>query len=429
MENKILKLTSELYDQMIKNKDINFDLKEFGLKEKEIKAFLKEQKILLLEFFEYKLNINQNFSTQKYLKFYQNLDIPYITIDRYIKLLKKSLLKEILKFDTSKEELLNIEYIFSNMLNIVANIYLKKEVNKNRYTKESKFYEFPLYKLHKDWIKKIFNAIAKENFKSYPHESTKECSFTKMMKYPETLMVCMNAVLCNQLDLLHKMIHNNSEALYRLIAAKEYTQAIFVFKELNENSQKFFSILKDLYHITYTDLENSFFKLIKMLEYEDKSIIVSMIDIQNLKQLNAQYGEKKVDEILETIESFLKEKFRNNLEESLVVRAISPNFYLLSLNKETKKFEIDIKNLLQELNSSIKNNFPNHNIIVNIAYLEFDENIKYQKDELIRILSFLKEKSKQKSGFYFAYSQKEKEELQKWLKEHYYNIQFIKKIE
>lgn len=427
MENNILQLTSKLYDDIRCKDEIKRDLKEFGLDKKSAEIYLKKQKDLLLEFLEYKLQINKNFSNKKCIKFYQELNIPYIAIDYYIKLLKKSLLKEILDFDISKEELLAIDNIFDDMLNLIANVYIKKEINKNRYLKETKFDKFPLYKIHREWIKKIYDSLSKENLISFPHQSANECIFTKMMSYPETLMICMDAILCNQLELLHQILHNNAEALYRLIVAKEYTQAIFVLKELNENSYKFFSLLKDLYHLTYIDLENSFFKLIEMLEYQDKSIIISMIDIQNLKQLNAQYGEKRVDDILTSIENFLKDKFRKDPKESLIVRAISSNFYLLSLNKETNKFKKDMKNILQNLNSILKDSFPNHKININIASLEFDKNIKYQKDELIRILSHLKEMSKQNEGYYFAYKEEEKGELQKWLKKHYYNIQFIEK--
>ncbi|SFP67920.1 EAL domain-containing protein [Hydrogenimonas thermophila] len=425
MESKILQLTSELYDELSQREEKDYDLTEFDLTENDIEPYFKEQKSLLLEFIEYKLNNKQKFSIEKCKKFYQELDIPYIVIDYYIKLLKKTLLKEILKLDITKDELLTIEYIFDDMLNLVANIYLKKEINKNRYLTSSKFDKFPLYNVHIDWVKKIFDAILKEDFKFFPNESASNCTFTKMMQYPESLMVCMDATLCGQLELLHKILHNNAEALYRLTIAKEYTQALFVFKEFNENLQKFFSLLKDLYHLTYIDLEKSFFKLVEMLEYSDKNIIVSMIDVQNLKQLNIKYGENKVDNILTTIESFLKERVKEDQEESLVVRAISSNFYLLSLNKEPKKFELEIRSISQDLTNNLNRDFPNCNTSLNIASLEFDKNIKYQKYELIRILLHLKEKSKQNNGFYFAYEQAEKEELQKWLKQHYYNIQYI----
>jgi EAL domain-containing protein (putative c-di-GMP-specific phosphodiesterase class I)/GGDEF domain-containing protein len=334
-------------------------------------------------------------------------------------------LKEVLKLSVSKDALLDIEHIFDAMLNVVASTYLKKEINKNRHLKGSKFDKFPLYNVHMDWVEKVLDTILKEDFTSFPPVNASNCAFTKIMQYPESLMVCMDATLCGQLDLLHKILHNSAETLYRLTVAKEYTQTLFIFKEFNVNSQMFFSLLKDLYHLTYVDLEKSFFKLVEMLEYSDKNIIISMIDVQNLKQLNIKYGENRVDDILTAIEGFLKEKTQEDQEESLAVKAISSNFYLLTLNKNPEKFEREMKHLSEDLLSNLSGKFPNCNINLNIALLELDKNIKYQKNELIRILLHLKEKSKQNNGFTFAYEQAEKTQLHEWLKEHYYNIQYV----
>jgi len=426
MKSEILQLTSRLYDELSQKEEKEYDLSKFGLTKKEIEPFFTEQKSLMLEFIESRLYDNEKeFSHEKCIKFYQDLEIPYIVINHYIKILKKTLLREVLKLDIHKDTLLDIEYVFDDMLNLAANTYLKKEINKNRYLDGSKFDKFPLYNVHVDWAKKIFDAISKEEFSSFPHENEKNCAFTEMMQYPESLMVCMDATLCSQLDLLHKILHNNAEALYRLTVAKEYIQALFIFKEFNENLHKFLSLLKDLYHLTYTDLENSFFKLVEMLKYTDKRIILSMIDIQNLKQLNVKYGEKKVDDILYTIEVFLKDKIKEDQKESLIVRAISSNFYLLSINKEPLTFASEIKMLLHDLIQHLKKEFPSSSIDLNIASLEFDKNIKYQKDELVRVLLHLKEKSKDANGVHFTYEQSEKEEVQKWLKDNYYNIHYV----
>jgi len=426
MKSEILQLTSRLYDELSQKEEKEYDLSKFGLTKKEIEPFFTEQKSLMLEFIESRLYDNEKvFAHEKCIKFYQDLEIPYIVINHYIKILKKTLLQEVLKLDIHKDTLLDIEYVFDDMLNLAANTYLKKEINNNRYLDGSKFDKFPLYNIHIDWAKKIFDAILKEEFFLYPSDNENDCVFTEMMQYPESLMVCMDATLCSQLDLLHKILHNNAEALYRLTVAKEYIQALFIFKEFNENLHKFLSLLKDLYHLTYTDLENSFFKLVEMLKYTDKKIILSMIDIQNLKQLNVKYGEKKVDDILHTAEVFLKDKLKEDQKESLIVRAISSNFYLLSINKEPLTFASDIKMLFNELIQHLTEEFSNSSISLNIASLEFDKNIKYQKDELVRVLLHLKENSKNANGVYFAYEQSEKEEVQKWLKDNYYNMRYV----
>jgi len=278
MEAQILRLTSEIYDKLTNEENKEYDLNEFNITQDEIKYFLKDQKALLMEFLTLHGD-NKELSFKKCREFYQNIEIPYIIIDNYIKLLKKQLLREILSLSFSADVILGVEHTFDEMLNLVANVYIKKKISENSYINYSKFDKFPLYNVHIDWAKKIFDAIINEDFLLYPHKGYDECIFTEMMQYPESLMVCMDATLCGQLELLHKIIHNNSEALYRLIIAKEYTQALFILKEFSENLQKFFSLLKDLYHVTYTDLERSFFQLIEMLEYSDSRITISVFDI------------------------------------------------------------------------------------------------------------------------------------------------------
>lgn len=426
MKKNILELASSIYDDLSKRKEEEYELKEFSLTEKELDAFFQAQKALLLEFIEYKLNGNDEFPLSKCKKFYQEVSIPYIVIDHYIKRLKITLMKQILKRDVEKTAVLHIEAIFDEMLNVIAQVYFKKELhNKEHHIKSSKFDKFPLYAVHLKWSISILEALSKEELDMFPHESAQECAFAKMMQQPASLMVCMDATLCKQLDLLHQILHNNVEALYRVVIAKEYTQALFIFREFSENLQKFFSLLKDLYHLTYTDLEKSFFKLIEMLEYSDKEITLSMIDIQNLKQLNVKYGETTVDKILKSAEDFLTKRVQEDPEESLLIRAISANFYICSLNKDPIVFQRDAKVLLSDLQNHIKDIYPNYDIFFNFASLQLDKKMKYQKNELVRLLLHIKAESKRNNGFAFVYISEEQKALHEWLKEHYYNIRYV----
>jgi len=44
MDSKILQLTSKLYDELSQREEKDYDLKEFGLTEDDIKSFYKKQK-------------------------------------------------------------------------------------------------------------------------------------------------------------------------------------------------------------------------------------------------------------------------------------------------------------------------------------------------------------------------------------------------
>ena len=426
MVEKVLEIVSSTYDEIIESNE--FDLQEFGCTKDldEISPLLLEQKQLLLEYLQFSLTQKKNFSLDKCKTFYKNLDIPYIVIDYSIKTLKKEALKKILKEFKDENLLFTVEESFEYLLNSVAHLFIKKEIEKNKeIIFQSKFEKFPLYNVHTVWFKKIHHAIMHDDFKLFPHENAQQCAFSQMMEYPESLMVCMDATVCNQLELLHHIIHNNAEAFYRLLIQKKYAQAIFIVKEFNENIQKFLSLIKELYHLTYTDLENSFFQLVEILEYSDKEIFLSILDIQNLKQLNTQYGEQKIDEILQSLEEFLHKKLESDQANSLVIRAISANFYLVAINKQPDEYKKLIEAIYSDTENFLATNYPHIRLKINLATLMLDKKIKYQKSELIRLLSHLKEESKKEHRPIFVYEEEKQKSLQQWLHKEYYNIQFI----
>ena len=422
MTQEILKLIKNLYDKVIQEENSEYNLADFGLTQEKIEPFLEKQRNLLLEYAENFLE-NRPFPIDKCREFYeQDIKVPYVVIDYHIKTLKKM----VLKFALTDESYLKLEKMFESLSNSVADIHIHKDIHKNlEIISQSKFREFPLYNIKVKWAKEIYNAVLEKDFLSFPHYRAEECEFSEVLEYPESLMVCMDATLCSQIELLHQILHNNAEAFYRLMVQKKYSQAIFILKEFNENILKMLTQLKDLYHITYIDLENSFFKLIEILEYSDANIIISTIDIENLKKLNAQYGEEKIDEVLNEIYKILKNRPKEVLKNYLAIKGITSNFYSLHLNKNHQEFEKEIKEFSSHLNKNIKDKFPNIDIKINIASIELDKNIKYQKNELVRILFHLKKKSKEEDKTIFIYEEEDKKELKKWLQKYYYNVQFV----
>ncbi len=421
----ILDTTSKLYDQLAEKERDKENFQSFELDEKELKLFLKNQKELLLEFIEAKLS-HREFPFERCKQFYQEIDVPYVFINGHISLLKTELIKNILDTNLDKTVLLEVETIFDEMKNLIAQTFFKKEISKKlKQIKHSKFDKFPLYAANRAWADKILTTLLHEDYRSFPHEKADECHFSQILQHLSSLMVCMDAKVCNRLEVIHNTLHETSELLYRAAIAKEFSQALYLFKEFNAYLQKFYSLLKDLYYITFSDLESSFFKLIEMLEYGDKNITLTTIDIQNLKQLNIKYGESKVDEFLKEVEEFLQNKVSEDPLNLLVVRAISSNFYICALDKDAKSFSAWLMYLKEELKNYIHKSFSNHKIELNIASCKLDKKVKYQKNELIRILLHLKEISKEHQGFYFAHTQEEKQQIREWLKQHYYNLQYV----
>jgi EAL domain-containing protein (putative c-di-GMP-specific phosphodiesterase class I)/GGDEF domain-containing protein len=375
-------------------------------------------------------NAHEDEARKQHEKFYTNVEFPYTILIKYINIFKKLVLVDIQKSiedaPLCQEEISDFSFRIETLVNLISFNYIRKESLHFKKFAKSKFENFQLFYLHINWVNSIMDAILKDNKYAFPKTNAKNCSYSQIINYPESLMVCLDASLCNQLEVLHELIHQQASTFYRLYAREEFVQAYFLLKEFLESVQKFLSLLKDLYYLSHSDLENSFFKLIDSLSYTDSNIILSLVDIKELKRLNNLYGEKKVDEVIDEIELILQTDAKKSPQDTLIIRGVSANFYLLHLNQgESKVFKEKIYQLKAFIQTKLAKKHPEFAPEINIASFAFDKQIKYNKDELIRIMLHLKEQSKKSGHDTFIFLDKEKKALRKWLNDHYFNIQYI----
>ncbi len=423
-------VTSKIFDEVVKEFKEDASVKEFFKDKKSLDKFANEHKEMLLEYIS-TFNDEDKDEQEQCRKFYEAIELPYAIITKYVNILQIKLKKYFLDKVTSYEEKIivteSIADIFESLVNTISKVHIQKECNSSRLDIRSKFVNYSLFNVHVVWINKILDAILSNDMDHFPQTSAKSCEFAQMITYPESLMVCMDIALCNQLDVLHEMVHTKAKILYRYLVKGEFTQAYFVFVTLMESSHQFFSLLKELYYLTYSDLENSFFKLIDMLSYSDKKQTLTILDIKNIKKLNSVYGERKLDKILENIKKLLEKYMKKHQENVLAIRAISSNFYILHLDTARKIIQNDTTNILQNIDEILKEKFPKIDIDFALASFELDKRVHYQKDELVRIMLHLKEDSKIKNKKIFIFDQASKNSIRKWLNEKYFNIEYIKK--
>ncbi len=423
-------VTSDIFNEVSEEFKSDASVQDFFKDKNSLDKFINEHKKMLLE---YITTFNdENIDDQEQCKqFYEAIELPYAIITKYVNLLKTKLKKYFLNKASSYEDkamvVEEVADIFDSLVNAISHVHIQKECNSSRLDIRSKFIDYSLFNVHVTWINEVIDAVLSNDMDNFPQISAKNCDFTKMMEYPESLMVCMDIALCNQLEVLHELVHTKAKILYRYFVKGEFTQAYFVFVSLMESSHQFFSLLKELYYLTYSDLENSFFKLIDMLSYSDKKQTLTIFDIKNIKKLNSIYGERKIDEIIEKIKYIVEEYMKNHQTNVLAIRAVSSNFYILHLNTSRKVIQEDLSNILQKSHKVIEKNFQKVFIDFSLASFELDKRIHYQKDELVRIMLYLKEKSKIKDEKIFIFDQESKNSIRKWLNDKYFNIEYIKK--
>lgn len=428
---ELLEKAELFYTELSQEFEEDIEVEEFFKDKEEMKAFISMQQELLLECIQ-AFYTHAAFPKQECIGFYETSSLPYVLLIKYLDKLEEKLKRyfinsvQTLKSAQTGNVIFQIESVFLFLKNLIAQVYLYTECRTIAFSSSSKFLTFPLFSSHIRWREKIKHAILSDQPEQFPESDAHNCDYAKAMEYPESIMVCMDEKLCKKVDSLHELLHHKAVLLRRHLQQRKYTSAYLVFKTLMEYSYKFDSLLKDLYYATYSDLENSFFKLIDMLSYKQTEQTLSILDITGIRQLNSLHGEEAIDTLLEQIQSDIEATVSINAKHILFIRATSANFYILHLDIDRKKVQEELHRMCQNINKSLREHFPHISVELSLASFALDRNIHYQKDELVRIMLHIKEQAKERKERRFIYEQKEIEEIRKWLNERYFNINFIR---
>ena len=426
---ELLEKTKHFYARLSKEFEEDVEVEEFFKDNEQKRIFLIRQKELLLECIQ-AFHTHSTFPKQQCVSFYESSKLPYILLLKYLEKLEEKLKHTFLdsnKFSkNAKEVLVQIESVFHFLKNLIAQVYLHTECHAFAFSSQSKFLTFPLFSAHVRWREQIKEAIIKEQPHLFPESDAHSCNYAKAMQYPGSIMVCMDEQLCKRVDELHALLHHKALLLQRYLKQRKYTSAYLFFKTLMEHSYKFDSLLKELYYTAYSDIENSFFKLIDKLAYKQTEQTLSILDVTDIRKLNTLHGEKEIDAVLEQIESDINATIAQDVKHTLTIRATSANFYILHLDIDRESIQKELHQVCDTIKESLKKSFPHINIELSLASFALDRNIHYQKDELVRIMLHIKEQAKEQKSRRFIFQQKEKDEIRKWLNDRYFNINFIK---
>jgi len=395
---------------------------EFIKNEEELDNLLKIQKELI---YKYLLDFDSNIIDEENCKqFYKDLRVPYTIVYRSLNTLKIELLKILNKQHLDKISIFNFSLYFQSFINITAKVYLKKDIHSLKKITTSPFSKYLLFSSHTSWLNKIIQCISKDDIELFPLVNSKECPFSKYIYYPESLMICIDKNLCMYLEDLHNLIHKTANAFYLFYKQQKFSEAYFLFKDLKEQILKFSKFLSELYFITQSDVENSFFKLPTFLQ-KTQTIYLTMIDIKNLKTLNAIYGENNITKALKVIENRIKNFIEDKQDKTLLIAGITSNFYMLNIKYSNKEY----KELIEKISKLVT--LP---ITINETSISFESffigfKIKkysdFKEDEFVKILSWMKSQAKKQDINKLLYTNKEHAvKIENFLNEKY-NEKFI----
>lgn len=420
IEKELPSLLSQIHHE-IENDETIYEF----VKEDSVKEALAKQKELLYEFFtEYK---NQEIDEFFCWNFYKKFDIPFPIVYKSLNSLKIKLVKKLINQLDDKNEIFEIENFINNLLSIVSKVYIKKDIVNLDMKSKPKFKEYLLFHAHIEWLEKLIKSIKEDDLSIFPLGSSEECSFNAYLEYPESLMVCIDANLCTYLHDVHALVHKNANTLYLFYSRKEYYQAYMVYKELLENIVNFNKTIVELYFLTYNNLEESFFKLIELLLYQKSNIHLTLIDIKKLKILNNTYGEITVNLMLENLDKKLQELVHDREKDVLLIKGSTADYYMLDIGLSREELMSLNEELYKIVNGKCTVNSKDIEIKSTIVTLSLKGFYEKNRDDLTKMMLYLKEEAKQKSSSYHIDSETDKERLNSWLNRSYRDREFISK--
>jgi len=384
---------------------------------------LKEQQKVLYRFFmEYSEDESKN---EYFWNFYKEFNVPFSIVYKSLNTLKIKLLKELFDKIDDKGELFLIENFINNLLNMIAKIYIQKDIENIATMQNSKFQKYLLFKVNHKWLTKLVSAIKDEDLDNYPLVSAKECQFTEVLSFPESLMICLDENLSDYLHSVHENVHKSANTLYLFYKKEEYYQAYMVYKELLENVMNLTKTITELYFLTYNNLEERFFKLIELLLYQKSDIYLTLIDIKKLKSLNTTYGELTMNSLLKEVDSKLQAIVHQRQKDILLIRGVTADYYMLNIGLKQDEMSAINKELYQIVNKTYRMNHKEVEISSTIVTLSLDGFYEKNRDELTKMMLYLKAKAKQAQSSYQIDNADDKKEILEWLEASYNDINFI----
>ena len=378
---------------------------QFVKDEKELDLLLDRQEKLINE---YLLNFNEKIDENRCFDFYKDLNVPFVIVYKNLNEIKKALLIELQNEDIDKFEIIEFENSFNVFLELVARVYLKKDIHLLKEITKNKFNDYLLFREHVKFLNKIIKAVMENS--NYPLMKSNECEFEKALNYPESLMICLDKNLCNYLHEQHTTIHKLTNSFFVFYSKNKYVEAYLSFKDLKEHILAFQNTISELYFVSYANIENSFFNLVELLLPEE-DLIVTLIDVKNIKGLNKIYGEKNVTEALNILYKKLQDIVHLREDKNLLIRGVTSNFYMLNIHTSKEEY----KNLIKDIEKIANEEIETDNIKIKFEfrliglYLEKFSNLTSQ--DILKALLYMKKIAKKKyKDIYLALDNEEKKE-------------------
>ncbi|RMG53908.1 MAG: EAL domain-containing protein [Gammaproteobacteria bacterium] len=288
---------------------------------------------------------------------YFRKDIPFVLLMGGFNQIKSQLIELVASnTDAPYTHYPEIDAIFEHAKRETARHYLLAESATPLELPKAAIRDKLLIRLSMEWMERLRQAICND-LANYPLESAEDSAFARALQYPESLLICLDLKICNQILEEHRLIVQQAGLLYALLRAERHEQAYLAFQELQRRFTQLLNLVGLLYFEGQTNRVNRFFGFLQAALYLPGNKLFCVINLRQLGKLNELYGKEVGNQTLELVERTLQTLCEEHAEWLVYTRGIAGDFYLFALNRDPRWLE-SVLDRLEEGISTTEHGLP-----------------------------------------------------------------------
>lgn len=249
-----------------------------------------------------------------------------------------------------------------------AHHYLLLETERKQPIPETSIREKTLIRYHLEWLEEVNHAI-QHDLESFPLVPAHESRFAHALRYPESLLICLDLKICDLIQEQHRIILQQASILYAMLSTARYEQAYLAYQEIQQKVAQMFNMLGMLYFENQTNRIQRFFNFVQASLYLPGDKYFCVVNLRGIRKLNKLYGNETGDRALHIIGNILQEEFEEHQSWMIYTQGIAGDFYIMTYRAELGKVQpllerIEQKTLARskEAKLPVELNLQNHGI-------------------------------------------------------------------
>ncbi|WP_148307657.1 hypothetical protein [endosymbiont of unidentified scaly snail isolate Monju] len=260
---------------------------------------------------------------------YFDEDIPFVLLMGAFNRIKSELIQLVTSnMQRPVEHYLETDRLFEQAKRATAQQYLVLEAQRPQRLPQSLVREKLLIRIYLDWLQQLREAVVGD-LSGFPLESLAESRFTEALRYPESMMICLDLKLCDQINEQHRVILQQASILHAMLSGGRYEQAYVAYQDLLAKVSELLNLLSILYFESETNRIGRFFGFLQAALYLPGRKFLCVLNLSHLSRINKLYGAEAGGRALARVETVLREEFENNYSWLLFTRGIAGDFYIV----------------------------------------------------------------------------------------------------